>query len=74
LRNAQRWLTWVSTKMASVQAGQTVLQECWDSVQRWLTSISTAMTSVMLGEGGLELREMVKPLVFFCRHLALLAL
>jgi hypothetical protein len=32
------------------------------------------MTSALSGEGGFKLRGVVKPLVFFCRHLALLAL
>jgi hypothetical protein len=32
------------------------------------------MTSALSGEGGFKLRGAVKPLVFFSRHLALLAL
>jgi hypothetical protein len=32
------------------------------------------MTSALSDEGGFELRVVVKPLVFVCRHLALLAL
>ena len=31
------------------------------------------ITSALFGEGGFELRGVVKPLVFFCGHLALLA-
>ncbi len=48
------------------------MQECWASAQRWLTSISAEMISKQAG--GFELRGVVKPLVFFCRHLALVAL
>ena len=36
-------------------------------------SISKTMTSKLSGEGGFELRDAVKPLVFFCSHLALVA-
>jgi hypothetical protein len=32
------------------------------------------MTSALSGKGGFELRGVVKPLDFFCRHLSLLAL
>jgi hypothetical protein len=31
------------------------------------------MTSALSGDGVFELRGVVKPLVFFCRHLGLLA-
>ena len=64
------------------------LQECWRNAQRWRTLISAAiyisvhcsenwclaMTSALSGERGFELRGVVKPLAFVCRHLALLAL
>ena len=40
----------------------------------WLTSISTSVISALPGKGGSEIRGVVKPLTFFCRHLALLAL
>jgi len=73
-RSAQRWLTSISSEMTSRMQGQRVLQECWRSAQRWLTSISAPMTSALSGEGGFELRGVVKPLAFVCRHLALLAL
>jgi hypothetical protein len=32
------------------------------------------MKSALTGKGGFELRGVVKPLAFFCRHLALLAI
>ena len=50
------------------------MQEFWDSAQRWLTSSSAAMAFSLSGKGGFELRGVVKPLAFVCRHLALLAL
>ncbi len=56
------------------QPGQRFLQECWGSAQRWLTSMSAAMASKLSGEGGFKFRGVVKPLVFLCRHRALLAL
>jgi len=55
------------------QDGQRVLQECWRSAQRWLISTSHSMESNLSGNGGFELRDVVKPLDFFYRHLALLA-
>jgi hypothetical protein len=73
-RIAQRWCTSISATMGSARLGQRGLQECCRSAQRWLTSTSTPMTSALSGEGGFELRGVVKPLAFFCRHLALLAL
>jgi len=51
------------------------LRASWRSAQRWLTSISASIRSTMSGKAGFELRGVVKPLaLFFCRHLALLAL
>jgi hypothetical protein len=57
-----------------MQQGQRALQEYCRSAQRWLTSISATIRSALLGKGGFELRGVVKPLAFVCRHLALLAL
>jgi hypothetical protein len=53
---------------------QTGLQECCDSSGSWCTSISVAMISKMLVQRGFELRGVVKPLVFFRRHLARLVI
>ena len=57
--------------MRSKQPGQRVLQ-CRGSAKRWLLLISATMASKLSGEAGFELRGVVKPLVFFCSHLALL--
>ncbi len=70
--SAQRLLTSISTAIRSARPGQRVLQECWGSAQRWLTSISNGMASKLSGKGGSELRGVVKPLVLFYWHCALL--
>jgi hypothetical protein len=53
-------------------AGQKVLQRCWGSAQRWLTSISRNDIEDV-GERGFNLRDVVKPVVFFHRLLVLFA-
>jgi hypothetical protein len=64
----------MSATIGSDQAGQRSLKDFCRSAQRSLTSISAEVTSALSGKGGFELRGMAKPLAFFCRHLALLAL
>jgi Ran GTPase-activating protein (RanGAP) involved in mRNA processing and transport len=56
-----------------IDAGQRVLQTCWSSAQRWLFSNSAKIRPKLSGKRVFELRGVVKPLVFFCRQLALLA-
>ncbi len=53
------------------QSGQRSLQECWGSERRLRTLISVTMSSKLSGDGGLELRDVVKPLVFFSRRFTL---
>jgi hypothetical protein len=64
-RSAQSWLTSISAAIGSDQPGREFCRNAGpvlSSAERWLTR------SV---KGGFELRGMVKPLVFFYRHLAL---
>ncbi len=44
------------------------------SPQSQLNCIGSKFATALSGKGGCELRGVVKPLAFFCRHLALLAL
>jgi hypothetical protein len=67
--SAGSWCTSISVAIKLEQAGQRGLQEFCHSAQRWLTSTSAAIGSALSGKGGFELRDVVKPLVFFCRHL-----
>jgi len=83
--SAGSWCTSISAAIKFEQVGQAGLQEFWNSAQHCLTLISTTTTSKLSGKGDtprsltsheprIELRGVVKCLVFVCRHLALLAL